>query len=194
MQRKYMTFSQGTFKGHLACTSIATVFAAAIADNDKVRAFNFDDDERTKFLTQFACGLWRESFDKDTHDESVEDVVQKHSFFKSGVVYRTDGWAGRYGTNSDDRRIPLADLIVEIEKTYKSKGSIGVVFTDNVVSFACGIASGNWYLYDSHAPAACCMCLPAASATLENISDMIVDHFIRKNGIFDATTFVRNDG
>lgn len=190
MDRKFLSFSQTTFAGWLACTSISTVFAAAMADSDVIHKFNFQDVARIKFLTEFACGLWRES-SKNVTDESVSDVATKHGFFKSGEVYDTDGWAGRFGGHSDERRIALADFIVEIEKIYKTKGSLGVVFTDNVVSFACGIVDDCWVLYDSHAPASCCAWISKENATLSNIENMITSHFIRRDGIFDATLFTR---
>lgn len=192
MEQKFLGISQATYGGWLACTSVSTVFAAAMADSDNVKKFSFDDEERIRFLTEFACGLWRESSHaQNITDESVSDVVEKHDFFKSGEVYDTDGWAGRFGNNSDDRRISLADFIVEMEKLHKAKGSLGVVFTDNVVSFSCGIVDGGWVLYDSHAPASCCVKLSVANATLDNIEAMIKSHFIRRNGIFDATLFTR---
>tara|TARA_B100001094_G_scaffold209698_2_gene203612 strand:+ start:12450 stop:13028 length:579 start_codon:yes stop_codon:yes gene_type:complete len=190
MEQKFLGFSQTTFGGWLACTSVSTVFAAAMADNDEIRCFSFDDVPRLRFLTEFACGLWRESSQRIT-DESVSDVVGKHVFFKSGEVYDTDGWAGRFGENDDERRISLSEFIVEIEKIHKEKGSLGVVFTDNVVSFACGMIGGEWVLYDSHAPASCCATLRGTNATLENIERMIASHFVRNNGIFDATMFTR---
>lgn len=192
MEQKHLDFCQNTFGGYLACTSVATVIAAAMADNDNIRKYVFDDCPRLRFLTEFASGLWRES-SKHISDESVTDVVRKHEFFKSGEVYDTDGWAGRFGGNSDERRIELTDFIVEVEKIHKQKGSLGVVFTDNVVSFACGVVDNSWVLYDSHAPSACCVRLPASAATLENIQDMIVAHFVRKDGIFDATMFTRKE-
>ena len=164
-----------------------------MADNDAIRKFNFADTSRMKFLTEFACGLWRESSSKKITDESVSDVVEKHDFFKSGEVYDTDGWAGRFGGHSDERRIDLSDFVVEIEKIYKSKGSLGVVFTDNVVSFSCGLVDNNWLLYDSHAPHACCVTLKPDHATLEAITNMIVSHFVRQDGIFDATLFTRKE-
>ena len=99
--------------------------------------------------------------------------------------------AGRFGENDDERRIRLSEFIVEIEKIHKEKGSLGVVFTDNVVSFACGMIGGEWVLYDSHAPASCCATLRGANATLDNIERMIASHFVRSNGIFDATMFTR---
>jgi hypothetical protein len=190
MEQKFLHFSQTTFSGWLACTSISTVFAAAMADSDDVRNFSFDDTDRIRFLTEFACGLWRES-SKSITDESVTDVVNKHDFFKSGEVYSTDGWAGRFGNNSDERRISIGEFIVEIEKIYKKKGSLGVVFTDNVVSFSCGLVGGEWVLYDSHGPASCCAKLSGPNATLDNIETMIISHFVRRDGIFDATVFTR---
>lgn len=190
MEQKFLDFSQTTFGGWLACTSVSTVFAAAMADNDGVKKFDFADVGRMKFLTEFACGLWRESSKKVT-DESVSDVATKHDFFKSGEVYETDGWAGRFGGNSDERRILLSAFIVEIEKIYNAKGSLGVVFTDNVVSFACGIVDDSWVLYDSHAPASCCAMISTETATLSNVESMIISHFVRKEGIFDATLFTR---
>jgi len=190
MEQEFLTFSQLTYGGFLACTSISTVFAAAMADSDEIRKFDFSDTERVRFLTEFACGLWRESSQKIT-DESVSDVVNKHDFFKSGEVYETDGWAGRFGDNSDERRISLPDFVVELEKIHKSKGALGVVFTDNVVSFACGLVGADWVLYDSHAPASCCVRLSEMNATLDNIVSMIASHFVRRDGIFDATLFTR---
>jgi len=190
MDQKFLTFSQATFGGWLACTSVSTVFAAAMADSDDVNKFDFGDVDRITFLTEFACGLWRESSQKTT-DETVSEVVAKHAFFRSGKVYDTDGWAGRFGENSDERRIALTDFIVEMEKIYKTSGSLGVVFTDNVVSFACGIVDNSWVLYDSHAPASCCARISTENATLINIEAMIISHFVRRDGIFDATLFTR---
>ena len=190
MEQQFLEFSQLTYGGFLACTSVSTVFAAAMADSDEIRKFDFSDIERVRFLTEFACGLWRESSKKIT-DESVSDVVNKHDFFKNGEVYETDGWAGRFGDNSDERRISLPDFVLELEKIHISKGALGVVFTDNVVSFSCGLVGADWVLYDSHAPASCCVRLKATNATLDNIVSMISSHFIRRNGIFDATLFTR---
>ena len=185
-------FSQNTYAGHLACTSIATLMACSMADNDKISTFDPEDGAKMAFLVEFGSGLWKENT-KRVADESVQSVIDKHDFFKIGVNYDNESYQGVVGNYEAEGRIKLIPLLKEIQKTCEKKSSTGAVITDNVVSFAVGMVTTptpRWIIFDSHSPAASYYTAPVTD--LLYVKNKIRAIMCKKNGLFDCTVFWRH--
>lgn len=186
-------FSQNSYCGHLACTSIATLMACSMADNDTISRFDPEDGAKMAFLVEFGSGLWKENTNRAS-DESVQSIIDKHTFFKTGVNYDNESYQGVVGSYVAEGRINLNLLLKEIQKTCAKRGSTGAVMTDNVVSFAVGmvgIPTPRWVIFDSHSPSARYYTAPAAD--LAYVEHKVKTLMCKKNGLFDCTVFWRHE-
>lgn len=191
-ERQTFDFSQSTFGGHLACTSIATLVACSMADSDDVARFEPEDKTKMEFLVKFGSGLWKENTMQGS-DESVQSIIDKHSFFKIGVNYDNQSYQGVVGDCIEEGRIKLKPLLKELYEIKKTKGSAGAVITDNVVSFAVGLVSSpsnRWVIFDSHAP--CARLFTAPEADVEYVAKTVTSLMCKRHGLFDCTIFWRH--
>lgn len=186
-------WSQNTFGGHLACTSISTIMACAMADDQLVSKFNIQDEDKMGFLTEFGSGLWKENAGGFI-DEDAEGVVRNHTFFDNGKNYKHESYQGFWGNVSNEGgRITLPNMIKAIRAEHNKHGSVGCVFTDNIVSFSCGITvSGGvkWVLFDSHAPGANWRTVPLEDE--HYVVTSIKQFATKRNTYFDCTVFWRD--
>ena len=170
------SFSQITFGGALACTSIATLTACAFCDGD----VSIDDFEK---YTRIGCQMWKKYGNCST--QSLEDVIAGWEFFRD--TYEIESYQA-FGDKAVEGRISVDDLLKEIENTMMKKHrNVGVVITDGTSSYAVGkTSSDNWYIFDSH---------PSPTARLIQCTTQEVKQILRvfHYSVFDATLLWRLD-
>lgn len=191
-KQRYFGWSQSTFGGHLACTSIATIMACAMADDQQISKYDLADEDKLGFLTEFGCGLWKENV-RGLKDESTASVTKKHCFFAQGNNYHNESYQGYWGdVLKTGGLISLPAMVSVIRSEHHKHGSVGAVITDNVVSFAVGITVRDgvkWVLFDSHAPGAKYRTIPLVDEAY--VAKSIKAFAARKDTIFDCTVFWR---
>ena len=172
-------FSQTTFGGHLACTSIATLTACAFCDGD----VSIDDFEK---YTRIGSHMWNTFGSYST--QSLEDVIANWSFFRQ--TYEIESYQA-YGDEPVEGRISVDGLLKEIQETMVKKDrNVGVVITDGGSSYAVGkTVADKWYIFDSHAN-------PTARlihCSTSNIQQALREHVSFESHVFDATLMWRLD-
>jgi len=176
VQKYSLPFSQGSFGGGLACTSIACLTACAYADGASLSLVELEK------YTRVGAKLWR--MHGQSRLQSAAYVMSFYEFFKN--TYKIESYQV-YTCTEHEGRISLHEFFQQFEtETQFLKHDVGIVFTDGCGSYAVGRSGGLWHAFDSHGPQASVY----RFVDMESVVNSIAALFISSDSLVDATTIL----
>ena len=137
---------QQSYGGGAACSTIATIWAAALADGACADVGPYVAVDRFRIFMKFACQLWRKA---NAGVQSAHEVLGMYPIFNG---YESESFAFALNCSHDPARPPLKTALTELlREARKSKGAFGGIATAQGSSWAFGhVINEGWILLDSH--------------------------------------------